>query len=85
MAVHPRTISATVPRNSTYGPHYADVDLSVFKDLVRKAKVQFQIAAQAYNALNHVNFGTPQSNASNPATLGIYNNDIVRRQVPMAL
>jgi hypothetical protein len=65
-----------VPRNSFYGPHYADVDLSAFKDLVRAEKVQFQIGAQAYNALNHVNFGTPQNNASNPATLGKFNDDI---------
>jgi hypothetical protein len=65
-----------VPQNSYYGAHYADVDLSVFKDLVKESKLQFQVGAQAYNAFNHVNFGTPQNNASDPATLGIFNYDI---------
>jgi hypothetical protein len=48
----------------------------VFKDLVKESKLQFQVGAQAYNAFNHVNFGTPQNNASDPATLGIFNYDI---------
>lgn len=65
-----------VPQNSYYGPHYADVDLGVFKNLVQESKVQFQVGAQAYNAFNHVNFGLPQNNASNPATLGVFNYDI---------
>ena len=65
-----------VPRNAFYGPHYADVDLSVFKDLVQAKKMQFQIGAQAYNALNHVNFGQPGSNASNPGSLGVFSFDL---------
>ncbi|MDT7810335.1 MAG: hypothetical protein QOJ42_251, partial [Acidobacteriaceae bacterium] len=32
--------------------------------------------AQAYNALNHVNFAAPASNASNPSTLGRISSDI---------
>lgn len=65
-----------VPRNAFYGPHYADVDVSVFKDLVQKSAMQFQVGAQAYNVLNHVNFGQPQNNASQPGNLGKISSDI---------
>lgn len=36
----------------------------------------FQIGAQAYNTLNHVNFGQPANNASNLTTLGHISTDI---------
>ena len=36
----------------------------------------FQIGAQAYNALNHVNFAAPQNNASNLSTLGHISSDV---------
>ena len=64
------------PRNSFYGPHYADIDLSVYKDLLNLNKVQFQLGAQMYNALNHVNFAAPGNNASNTATLGQISSDV---------
>lgn len=64
------------PRNSFRGPHYSDVDLSVYKDVIRKAAAQFQVGAQAYNVLNHVNFAQPGTDASNPGTLGVISGDI---------
>jgi hypothetical protein len=66
----PQTTYGNVPRNAFYGPHYADLDLNVYKDVFKHESMTFQIGAQAYNALNHVNFGSPLSNASNPSTLG---------------
>ena len=36
----------------------------------------FQIGAQAYNALNHVNFAAPANNASNLSTLGNIATDV---------
>jgi Carboxypeptidase regulatory-like domain len=53
-----------VPRNSFRGPHYADVDVTLYKNLFQKGSTKFQIGAQAYNVLNHPNFGLPGSNAS---------------------
>lgn len=53
-----------VPRNSFRGPHYFDIDLTLYKNLFQKGSTQFQIGAQAYNVLNHPNFGLPSSNAS---------------------
>jgi len=65
-----------VPRNAFYGPHYADVDTALYKNLFRTEGMTFQIGAQAYNTLNHVNFGQPANNASNPGTLGHIATDI---------
>jgi hypothetical protein len=60
----PQTNFGNVPRNSFRGPHYADLDLTVYKDLFQKGTLHFQVGAQAYNVLNHPNFGLPGSNAS---------------------
>ncbi len=65
-----------VPRNSVYGPHYADVDVNVLKDVFKKGSLAFQVGAQAYNVLNHVNFGQPNGNASNLSALGHISTDI---------
>lgn len=71
-----------VPRNAFYGPHYADVDLSVYKALIHWNTMQFQVGTQVYNILNHVNFGAPGNNASNPATLGVISTDVIAPTSP---
>jgi hypothetical protein len=73
---YPQTTFGNVPRNAFYGPHYSDVDLNVYKDIFKHESMTFQIGAQAYNALNHVNFAAPQSNASNLSTLGQIASDV---------
>jgi hypothetical protein len=73
---YPQTNYGNVPRNAFYGPHYADLDLNLYKDVFKRESITFQIGAQAYNALNHVNFGSPQSNASNLSSLGHIASDI---------
>ena len=50
-----------IRRNSFYGPHYADTDLSLLKKVISKERMTFQIGANAYNAFNHANFGAPSS------------------------
>ncbi len=72
----PQTNYGNVPRNAFYGPHYADVDLNLYKDVYKHESMAFQIGAQAYNALNHVNFAAPARNASNLSTLGRISSDI---------
>jgi hypothetical protein len=72
----PQTNYGNVPRNAFYGPHYADLDLNLYKDVFKHESVTFQIGAQAYNALNHVNFAAPQNNASNLSTLGRIASDV---------
>ncbi len=71
-----QTTFGNIPRNSFYGPHFADVDTTLFKDVFRKESVTFQLGAQAYNVLNHVNFAQPNNDASNLSTLGQISGDI---------
>jgi Carboxypeptidase regulatory-like domain/TonB-dependent Receptor Plug Domain len=70
-----QTNFGNVPRNSVYGPHYADVDTALYKDLFKRENMTFQIGAQAYNTFNHVNFGQPADDASS-STLGKISTDI---------
>lgn len=71
-----QTTFGNVPRNAFYGPHYSDVDVTLLKDVFKREPLNFQVGAQAYNLLNHVNFGQPSANASNLSTLGQISSDI---------
>lgn len=53
-----------VPRNSLRGPGYADLDLSLFKDIATEHRVHGQFQAEAFNALNHTNLANPTSTVS---------------------
>jgi hypothetical protein len=59
-----QTTFGNVRRNSLYGPHYANTDLSLMKKIVNKERFTFQLGANAYNTFNHPNFSNPN------ATLG---------------
>lgn len=78
----PQTVFGNVPRNAFYGPHYADVDLSLFKNLFQKGSTQFKVGAQAFNVLNHPNFAAPQNNASESQSLGVINSGVVAPTSP---
>jgi hypothetical protein len=54
----------TLRRNSLFGPHYADTDLSVLKKVIRAEGFTLQIGANAYNVFNHVNFADPVTDVS---------------------
>ncbi len=77
----PQTDFGNMPRNAFYGPHYADVDLSLYKNLYKTEKAQFKVGAQAFNVLNHTNFGAPQNDAS-LSNLGQINSDVVAPTSP---
>jgi outer membrane receptor protein involved in Fe transport len=76
-----QTNFGNIPRNSFYGPHYADVDLGLYKNLYKTDKAQFKVGAQAFNVLNHTSFGAPQNNAS-LTSLGQINSDVVAPTSP---
>ena len=59
-----------VRRNSFYGPHYADTDISLYKIIVKKEGASFTLGANAFNAFNHPNFGQPSGNVSAPGSFG---------------
>ncbi|MGB6826525.1 MAG: TonB-dependent receptor, partial [Terracidiphilus sp.] len=73
----PQTNFGSVPRNAFYGPHYADVDLSLYKNIFQNDKgIQFKVGAQAYNLFNHPSFAAPANDAS-LSNLGQITSDVV--------
>ncbi|MGO8720964.1 MAG: carboxypeptidase regulatory-like domain-containing protein [Acidobacteriaceae bacterium] len=78
-----QTNFGNVPRNAFFGPHYADVDLSLYKNVFRRGSTQFKVGAQAFNILNHTNFGAPQNDASLAGEgFGVINSDVVAPTSP---
>ena len=57
-------------RNSLYGPHYVDTDLTLSKKIVTAEGFTLQIGANAYNAFNNVNFSNP-NNSSGSGAFGL--------------
>jgi hypothetical protein len=57
----------TLRRNSYFGPHYVDTDISVLKKIVKAEGFTLQIGANAYNVFNKVNFSPPVSDVSSGA------------------
>ncbi len=51
-------------RNSLRGPGYADLDASLFKDLLAGERIHAQFRAEAFNTFNHANFSNPVSTVS---------------------
>jgi hypothetical protein len=53
-----------IRRNGLRGPGYADVDASIFKDLLAGERFHAQFRAEAFNTLNRTNFSNPVSTVS---------------------
>jgi hypothetical protein len=73
-------------RNSFRGPAYYNVDLSLIKKfrITESSAVQFR--AEAYNAFNHAQFGTPGVSLTTPATFGKFSSTLAgARVMQMAL
>lgn len=51
-----------VGRNTVFGPHYFDTDLSLQKNFTIREKYTFQLRADGFNAFNHINWGNPNGN-----------------------
>jgi hypothetical protein len=51
----------SVARNSVYGPGYASVDLSVFKNIPLQNQVRAQLRLEMFNIFNRVNLAQPGS------------------------
>jgi len=52
----------SVGRNSVFGPHFFNTDISVLKNFPIKESVSLQLRMDAFNAFNHINFGLPGGN-----------------------
>ncbi len=62
-----QTDYGNIPPNSFYGPGYFDVDTQVTKSIRFRERYTFQIGANAYNTLNHANFGNPSGTVTSTA------------------
>jgi hypothetical protein len=49
----------SVGRNTVYGPGMQTLDVAIVRAFAIRELAQFEIRAEAYNALNHSNWGTP--------------------------
>ncbi len=56
-------------RNTYWGPSFWNTDISVQKTFAIWEKVGIKARADAYNALNHINPGLPQTNVLSPGTI----------------
>jgi len=57
-------------RDSLYGPHFFNMDFGIGKTFSITERVKFEFRADAYNVLNHIDFGNPNSQI-NTATAGM--------------
>ena len=51
-----------LPRNAVVGPHYWNIDLAVSRLLAVGATQRLELRLEAFNLLNHFNWGDPQAN-----------------------
>jgi carboxypeptidase family protein len=67
----PTGFITNVTRNSIRAPGYFNTDFSIRKNFKLNERFNFQVGANAYNVLNHVNFQAPVGNvADGPGTFG---------------
>jgi hypothetical protein len=55
-----------VGRNTLYGPGRQTLDLALQREVALTEKVKLQLRAEAFNALNHTNLGTPNRFVNTP-------------------
>ena len=53
-------------RNTVYGPGMQTLDLALVREFVITERMKFQIRGEFFNALNHVNLGTPNRFVNTP-------------------
>ena len=58
-----------VGRNTVFGPHFFNGDISVQKNFSIRERAQLQLRADGFNAFNHINWGTPNGNIDQGGTI----------------
>jgi hypothetical protein len=65
-----------IKRNTSFGPNFFNSDMSIFKNVSIYERVTAQFRMDAFNALNHINYGNPNgaidSTSSGSITSGPY-------------
>jgi hypothetical protein len=62
----PSTTFMGSPRNAFLGPGFLGGDMSLRKNFTINERVTFQMGFNAYNFLNHANYGAPYANTNGP-------------------
>lgn len=69
--------NGNLSRNALYGPGFADLDLSVFKNIPLKERLRMQLRAEMFNVFNRKNMatgaGSVGSNGVVSDTIGDFN------------
>ncbi len=60
----------TSGRNSFLGPRYFNIDVALTKRIRLGETRRLALRAEAYNVMNHTNFGMPETNLVTPASFG---------------
>lgn len=60
----------SIERNSLYGPGFASVDLSIFKNFKFRERYSLQFRSEIFNILNRLNLGNPGSSISGGGLIG---------------
>ena len=55
----------SIGRNTVFGPHFFNTDISVQKNFTIHEHISFQLRADGFNAFNHINWGTPDGTLEN--------------------
>jgi hypothetical protein len=62
-----------ISRNSFRGPGYFDTDFTIAKDIPIRESMVFTVGANAFNVLNHANFGNPTASLTSGSFGSILN------------
>ena len=65
-ATPPAFTFGNVGRNTVYGPGRQTLDLALQREFVMTENLKLQLRAEAFNALNHTNLGTPNRFVNTP-------------------
>jgi len=79
-----QTNFGNLPRNSFRGPGYFNIDLSLFKTIPVRERVELTVGASAYNLFNHPNFANPNSDIAFPG-LGLITSTTTNPSGPYGL
>ena len=66
---NPGNAFGNLGRNALYGPGFADVDLSLIKNTKITERLNLQFRADAFDLLNHPNYGMPTPQAGGASSL----------------
>lgn len=59
-----------IGRNTAFGPHFFNTDISLQKNFPIRESVSLQLRADGFNAFNHINWGNPNGNVDQGGSIG---------------